>query len=52
VRPISVAWFDHLVEICSYKKSSVQKKICLPAKTSFPPAENINETPDMATFHL
>jgi len=40
------AWFDHVEESFSYKKAQF-KKFCPPVETSYPPAENINETPEV-----
>jgi len=44
VRMILPTWFDHLEECFSYKDVQF-KNICLPVKTSYPPAETVNETP-------
>ena len=38
-------WFDYLVE--SFSHGEAQFIFCLPLKTSFPPVENINESPDL-----
>ena len=40
-------WFDYLEESYSYKEDQF-KTFCQPVKTSWPPAENVNETPGYA----
>ena len=45
MRIILPGWFDHLAEIFSHTEVQF-KKFCPPVKTSSPPAENVNETPE------
>ena len=45
-------WFDHVEEcLCHVKKFSCNSFAHAPVKTSFPPAENGNETPGHFLFN-
>jgi len=43
------AWFDHLEERVSHK-GVLFKNFCPPVKTSCPPVENGNETPELVNW--
>jgi len=51
VRVILPTWFDHLEK--SFSDKEVQfRKFYSSVKTSCPPAENVNDTPDMYITYL
>ena len=48
---IFLAWFETLWESFSYKEVTVQN-ILTRCETSFPPTENINETPELPMLSM